>query len=98
MAEPTSTSPRPAVPGPGADERVPTESAALAVSRRGFFASGGAGIAAAAGLTGCASADLRSGGAPASGGPGQRLLLRGGVVLTMDPKLGDFEKADVLIE
>jgi len=36
--------------------------------------------------------------APASGGPGQRLLLKGGVVLTMDPRLGDFENADVLIE
>ncbi len=36
--------------------------------------------------------------APPSGAPGQRLLLRGGVVLTMDPALGDFERADVLIE
>jgi 5-methylthioadenosine/S-adenosylhomocysteine deaminase len=27
-----------------------------------------------------------------------RIVLRGGIVLTLDPKLGDFEKADVLIE
>src|SRR5262245_27279793 len=35
---------------------------------------------------------------PRSGSPGQRLVIRGGVVLTMDDRLGDFEKADVLIE
>jgi len=28
----------------------------------------------------------------------RRILLRGGVVLTLDPKIGDFEKADVLID
>ena len=30
--------------------------------------------------------------------PKRRILLRGGVVLTMDPAIGDFEQADVLIE
>ena len=34
----------------------------------------------------------------ASSAAGQRVLLRGGVVLTMDSALGDFERADVLIE
>jgi len=29
---------------------------------------------------------------------GGRILLRGGIVLSLDPKVGDFEKADVLIE
>src|SRR5215510_8492986 len=28
----------------------------------------------------------------------RRIILRGGVVLSLDPKVGDFEKADVLIE
>ena len=28
----------------------------------------------------------------------RRILLRGGVVLSLDPKVGDFEKADVLID
>ena len=28
----------------------------------------------------------------------RRILLRGGVVLTLDRKVGDFEKADVLID
>src|SRR5205085_2188993 len=30
-------------------------------------------------------------------GPG-RILLRGGIVLTLDPRIGDFAQADVLIE
>jgi len=72
-------------------------------SRRAFLASGAAGLAAsaAAGLTGCAPvapAAAARAAIPTSGGPGQRVLLKGGVVLTMDPRLGDFEKADVLIE
>ena len=29
---------------------------------------------------------------------GRRILLKGGVVLSFDPNVGDFEKADVLIE
>src|SRR5262249_44724145 len=28
----------------------------------------------------------------------RRILLRGGIVLTLDPRIGDFAKADVLIE
>jgi cytosine/adenosine deaminase-related metal-dependent hydrolase len=71
------------------------------VSRRAFLASSAAGLAGGAavtGLTGCTLADPTGGGGPASGAPGQRVLLKGGVVLTMDPRLGDFEKADVLIE
>jgi cytosine/adenosine deaminase-related metal-dependent hydrolase len=30
--------------------------------------------------------------------PGQRYVIRGGHVMSMDPKVGDFEKADVLVE
>jgi 5-methylthioadenosine/S-adenosylhomocysteine deaminase len=82
--------------------REPNESAREdhGVSRRAFLASGGAGLVAGAAttsVTGCALA-APAGGAPASGAPGQCVLLRGGVVLTMDSRLGDFEKADVLIE
>ena len=29
---------------------------------------------------------------------GARLLLRGGTVISLDPEVGDFERADVLIE
>jgi len=41
----------------------------------------------------------QNGAVPAgSGSSGRRIVLKGGVVLSMDPKVGDFEKADVLIE
>ena len=60
------------------------------VSRRTFLM---ASAAASAVVAGCASS-TSPGGAPS----GERTLLKGGVVLTMDPKLGDFERADVLIE
>lgn len=65
------------------------------ISRREFLAAAGlvAGAVGAAGVSGCASADIAR-----SGAPGERVLLKGGVVLTMDSKLGDFDKADVLIE
>ncbi len=72
-----------------------------AMSRRGFLASSAAGFAggtlASSGLAGTAlSADFQ---APGPGRPNRRrVLLKGGVVLTMDPDLGDFEQADVLIE
>ena len=33
-----------------------------------------------------------------SGGHGRRILIRGGAVMSMDPKVGDFAQADVLIE
>jgi cytosine/adenosine deaminase-related metal-dependent hydrolase len=62
----------------------------------------------AAGLTAasCGSAEVvgqpaaSSAGTPQLVGDGtkRRILLRGGVVLTLDQKLGDFEKADVLID
>jgi cytosine/adenosine deaminase-related metal-dependent hydrolase len=33
-----------------------------------------------------------------SGAPGRRYLIRGGAVMSMDPKVGDFAQADVLVE
>src|SRR5689334_1246366 len=33
-----------------------------------------------------------------SGKPGRRYIIRGGAVMSMDPSVGDFPKADVLIE
>src|SRR5262245_56032709 len=33
-----------------------------------------------------------------SGRPGRRYVIRGGHVMSMDPKVGDFAKADVLVE
>src|SRR5262245_21334083 len=33
-----------------------------------------------------------------SGAPGRRYVIRGGAVMSMDPKVGDFAQADVLVE
>jgi 5-methylthioadenosine/S-adenosylhomocysteine deaminase len=68
------------------------------ISRRRFLA------AAAAAGPACATGHTRTapaGGPPSSSGqarPGGRTLLRGGCVLSMDPAIGDFDAADVLIE
>jgi 5-methylthioadenosine/S-adenosylhomocysteine deaminase len=64
------------------------------LSRRGFLQAGAAGVATLA----------VAGRAFAQDEPGvtrplrERVLLRGGTVLTLDPALGDFERADVLLE
>jgi 5-methylthioadenosine/S-adenosylhomocysteine deaminase len=55
-------------------------------TRRGFITSGA--VAAAASSLGITSAAAQSG----------RTLLKGGCVLSLDPKVGDFDRADVLIE
>ena len=42
---------------------------------------------------------VAQGNAPLSSGmPGRRYVIRGGAVMSMDPKVGDFPKADVLVE
>ena len=67
------------------------------VSRRTLFR-GSAGVAAgmfSAGLIGCGSGTRQTVQAVPSG---ERILLRGGTVLSMDPAIGDFDVADVLIE
>jgi cytosine/adenosine deaminase-related metal-dependent hydrolase len=67
------------------------------VSRRGFLVTGGAGLA--AGVLGAMA--VRSTPSAQQGGAGartSRLLLKGGCVLSLDPKVGDFEAADVLID
>jgi cytosine/adenosine deaminase-related metal-dependent hydrolase len=84
------------------------------VSRRGFLQTGAAGIAGATlAAGGCRSTSGGAGSAPLAGvrsatpadlqdlvgdGRKRRILLRGGVVLSLDPKVGDFEQADVLID
>ena len=71
-------------------------------SRREFFAATAAGLAGAS-LAPAQLAGLRSA-TPADtqdliGNDGKRrVLLRGGVVLSLDARVGDFEKADVLID
>jgi 5-methylthioadenosine/S-adenosylhomocysteine deaminase len=82
------------------------------VSRRGFLGGAAVGGLTAAGLgfNVATSSQAQAGGdgwsrrrnwdrdPPKGGGSKDRVLLKGGVVLTLDPVVGDFEKADVLIE
>jgi cytosine/adenosine deaminase-related metal-dependent hydrolase len=69
-------------------------------SRRTFLASGGAtaaaGVCAALGC-GSQAAQQQTGAAPGAA-RGTRLLLKGGCVLSLDPKIGDFDVADVLVD
>src|SRR3989442_1948944 len=72
------------------------------ISRRRFLKSSTAGLVAGVIATGTAlhgkllaQSDVVPAG---SGSSGRRILLKGGMVLSMDAKVGDFEKADVLIE
>jgi cytosine/adenosine deaminase-related metal-dependent hydrolase len=52
----------------------------------------------AAALAGAAAASCQSEAAQQPAAGGRRVLLRGGCVLTLDPKIGDFDAADVLID
>jgi cytosine/adenosine deaminase-related metal-dependent hydrolase len=56
---------------------------------------GPAGLAPLAGVRSATPAELQN---LVGDGRRRRILLRGGVVLSLDPKVGDFEKADVLID
>src|SRR5213083_2666380 len=80
------------------DERIPQSHSA---SRRDFL-KGTAATAAFAASPNLFSAHpaAADGGDPPedSGRPGRRYIIRGGSVMSMDPKVGDFLQADVLIE
>ena len=66
------------------------------VSRRGWLSAAG-GLVAGAVASGCTppSSDVDDGASIVT--LGDRVLLRGGCVLSMDPDVGDFDSADVLI-
>jgi 5-methylthioadenosine/S-adenosylhomocysteine deaminase len=86
---------------------------AVSATRRDFIKAGAAGLAASAlpacgrspesasaaqqgdGLRSATDADLQG---LVGDGQRRRILLRGGVVLSLDPRVGDFDKADVLID
>src|SRR5688500_16756224 len=70
-------------------------------SRREFLKATTATGAAAAGIGLFAPEPARAQGddAPSdSGRPGRRYVIRGGHVMSMDPAVGDFAQADVLVE
>ena len=67
-----------------------------ALSRRGFISGAVSGLAGAVIACSAPAAQQRQGGA--AGQSGGRILLKGGCVLSLDPQVGDFDVADVLIE
>ena len=69
-------------------------------TRRQFLKSGAAGLAAAvpAQVTGLRTATDADTQGLIGNGRRRRILLRGGAVLSLDPRVGDFERADVLID
>src|SRR5256712_3595972 len=83
------------------DEGKPQDHSRPQLGRRDFLkvtaATGAA--AAALNLFTARPAAAAVGDPPAdSGQPGRRYVIRGGSVMSMDPKVGDFAKADVLVE
>lgn len=78
------------------------ERPASQLGRRGFLkTSTVAGTAAGAGLLAASPAVARERDQSPprdSGARGRRYVIRGGAVMSMDPKVGDFEVADVLVE
>ena len=104
-----STKPTSTHPPDGDDAEVSPSAVQRHQSRRDFIkvsAAGLAGTSLAAGLVGTemasgqVAAGLRSAQPQNLIGDGRRrrILLRGGTVLSLDPRVGDFEKADVLID
>ena len=71
-------------------------------SRRDFIKASTAAAAAAGAMNlftpRTALADNDSGPPDDHGRPGRRYIIRGGAVMSMDPQVGDFPQADVLIE
>src|SRR5713101_5029032 len=89
--------------GPGSRGRQSAAPAGAETSRRGFLQSSAGMLAAgAAALPGTALA--QGAGAPAADAElgrlqgARRILLKGGLVLSLDRQVGDFARADVLIE
>ncbi len=90
------------------DHADSTDSDSLLASRRDFLKASVATGAAAAGLSLFNAAAARDdddddrddddGPPKQSGRPGRRYIIRGGAVMSMDPNVGDFAKADVLVE
>src|SRR5438477_999997 len=84
------------------DEGKPQDHAGSQLGRRDFLKASTATAAAAAGMSLFAARPARADDgneAPAdSGRRGRRYVIRGGHVMSMDPRVGDFAQADVLVE
>jgi 5-methylthioadenosine/S-adenosylhomocysteine deaminase len=82
------------------DEGFPQNHTGTQLGRRDFLKTTAAGGAAAGlGLFATRPAAAHDDDGPEdSGKRGRRYIIRGGAVMSMDPKVGDFPKADVLVE
>ncbi len=84
------------------DEGKPQDHSASQLGRRDFLKASTAAAAGAAGMSLFAArpAAAHDGGDPPEhhGRHGRRYVIRGGAVMSMDPQVGDFPKADVLVE
>src|SRR5207247_8803302 len=94
-------------------QRAQASSDSGLIRRRDFIRTGASGLAAALATAGCSRVSESQNAGPLGNlrsptpadlqglygdGRRRRILLRGGVVLTLDTRLGDFEKADILID
>ena len=95
---------RTSTPGiPDTHQHAAATSASGGLSRRHFCQASAAGLMVGAMTTGtlagtALAAAVQGSGSGRGGIRGRRILLKDGVVLSLDPQVGDFEKADVLIE
>jgi cytosine/adenosine deaminase-related metal-dependent hydrolase len=84
------------------DEGKPQDHGSQQLGRRDFLkvSTAAAAATAGAGLFAARPAAAHDGDSPPvdSGRPGRRYVIRGGYVMSMDPAVGDFAKADVLVE
>lgn len=76
----------------------PTEIREDGISRRQLLGMGALGLAGTLLAPPAPRPAFADDGPPGHGGRPSRLLLRGGIVLTLDKSTGDFDQADVLIE
>src|SRR3977135_4033050 len=83
------------------EKGFPQNHAASQLGRRDFLKASTATAAAAAGMSLFAARPAAAhddDGPEDTGKRGRRYVIRGGHVMTMDPKVGDFASADVLVE
>ena len=80
----------------GSLERSAANAGVEPLSRRGFLLAGAAGLA--AGAAGAYAPRAFAQAQSTSPPRGPRVLFKGGCVLSLDPQVGDFERADVLID
>jgi 5-methylthioadenosine/S-adenosylhomocysteine deaminase len=103
MRKHASTSGTPDTQQAGTPQPDAQRSGAGGMPRRRFLTSSAAGLVAGAMATGtwahtALAAERKGKGGGSGDGRSGRILLKGGCVLSLDPNVGDFEQADVLIE